>query len=609
MNKLFKIITILSLTILLCMNTNISNATETKDIDYTETLETFDNPERGYYSYLYYNFKVTGNEEPSKYLDGNLVHLRLGIGDFSKKVNGNQDLELSEDMLNMLDTILKKIKSNGGTAIVRFAYDNFDGDEDLEPSLEMILKHIKQICPVLTENKDAISYIELGFFGPWGEMHSSEICEPENVSQALTVMLENTPEELKIGVRQPKYYVNWAGVDREKLNENITVKGTPAYRVGLFNDGYLGSHSDLGTFENREIEIQWLENQALHTLYGGEVVSTRTSGGNEDIDTINTAEYMSKEAFRTHTTYLNYDYDKKVINAWKDEIYNGEDELYKGQTGYLYITNHLGYRFVLRNSDIKTNIENKKLNVNLGIENVGFANLVNSKKVTLVLKNATKTYEIPTNMDPTTWNSTKLTNINAEIDLPENMEEGEWDAYLRISKYGDLKTDNNYQCIRLANNNIWNETLCANYIGNFLLEKQNTSDEPSDEPEIPDINTTPDDEPEAPDVNTTPDNEPQNPDVNTTPDDKPETPDVNTNPSDKPENPDVNIIPNDEPKNPNINTISNNNFKIDTLPNIALAPTTKKTILPYAGIKQNPIILVMIGLSVISIIYFYKKLK
>ena len=81
----------------------------TLDIDYNESLEDFNNPERGFYTYLYYNFKVTGNEEPSEYLDGNLVHLRLGIGDFSKKVNGNQDLELSEDMLNMLDTILKII--------------------------------------------------------------------------------------------------------------------------------------------------------------------------------------------------------------------------------------------------------------------------------------------------------------------------------------------------------------------------------------------------------------------------------------------------------------------------------------------------------------------
>ena len=66
------------------------------------------------------NFKVSGNELPSghdiyklKILeDENLVHLRLGIGEFSGKVNGDKDLEFSEDMLNMLDTILTTIKNN-----------------------------------------------------------------------------------------------------------------------------------------------------------------------------------------------------------------------------------------------------------------------------------------------------------------------------------------------------------------------------------------------------------------------------------------------------------------------------------------------------------------
>ena len=143
-----------------------------EEIDYTETLGSFDNPERGFYTYYYYNFKVKDNENfKEQYLKGNLIHLRLGIGAFSGKVNKDKDIELSDEMLNTFDAMLKKIKENGATAIVRFAYDNFEGDENLEPSLDMILKHIEQISPVLTENKDVISYVELGFFGPWGEIN------------------------------------------------------------------------------------------------------------------------------------------------------------------------------------------------------------------------------------------------------------------------------------------------------------------------------------------------------------------------------------------------------------------------------------------------------
>lgn len=236
-----------------------TNNLKTQEIDYTETIENFNNPERGFYDHFPYKFSVTDNKPINSKLSANLIHLRLDIGEFSKAVNGKEDLELSQEMLDTFDAMLKKIKSNGGTAIVRFAYDEFRGKANLEPSLDMILRHIEQISSVITENKDVISYVELGFFGPWGEMHTSDISTPENVTKALNVMLDNTPEEIKIGVRQPKYYVDFANIDRAKLNENITVKGTKEYRVGLFNDGYLGSHSDLGTFADREIEISWLE--------------------------------------------------------------------------------------------------------------------------------------------------------------------------------------------------------------------------------------------------------------------------------------------------------------------------------------------------------------
>ncbi len=596
MKKLLNVfITLLLLfSILLCTSIN-SNAISTKEIDYTETLETFDNPERGFYSHLRYNFKVSGNEVPKDYrLEGNLLHLRLGIGDFSGKVNGDKDLELSEDMLNMFDTILKKIKSNGGTAIVRFAYDNFDGDEDLEPSLDMILTHIKQICPILTQNKDAISYVELGFFGPWGEMHSSKICTPENVTKGINTMLENTPEEIKIGVRQPKYYVHFANVDRAKLNENFTVKGTPEYRVGLFDDGYLGSHSDLGTYENREIEVSWLENQARHTLFGGEVVATR---GSEENDKVNTAEYMSKEAFRTHTTYLNYEYDEDVINSWKDETYNGDDPLYKGKSGYLYITNHLGYRFVLRSSNINQT-ENKKLNLNFDIENVGFANLV-----------------IETPIDATTWNSRETSKINLDITLPDSLEETDYNVYLRLSKYGDLNTDNNYQCIRLANNNIWDESIMANYIGSFTYKEQveNNPDTNTDTPDDPNQNEENNNNNNT--DNNTDNNSSNNIGDNTNNNSSNNTGDnTNNNSSNNTGDNTNNNTSNNTGDNTNNNTNNTHNYNLNDKGNSLNSSNDDTTVssepIPQTGngINQS-FILFLIIINIICSIYFYQKSK
>ncbi len=445
----------------------IQAMTET-DINYQETLDSINNPERGFYVPYGYSFKPENNVLPNQsILKKNLIHLRLGLSAFSKAVNGISDLELTEDMLNTFDYMLKTIQSNGGTAIVRFAYDDFRGTKDLEPSLDMILKHIQQLKPIFEANKDVISYVELGFFGPWGEMHSSKICTTENVSKAIDAMLESVPDNITIGVRQPKYYTSWLSIDRSLLNQNITQKGTKAYRVGLFNDGYLGSHSDLGTFQNREIEISWLENQARHTFYGGEVVK---SVANET--PINTIEYISKEAFRTHTTYLNSEWNDTVINSWKNSIYNGNDPLYQGKSGYLYIQNHLGYRFVLRESNIKDTSSEEKLEINLKIENVGFANLINDKVVSILLEKDNQKWEIKTNIDATKWNSEEVSVVSIKVDLPENIELGNWKVYLRISQYGDFKIDQNYQCIQLANDNIWNPEIGSNYIGTVTILKK-----------------------------------------------------------------------------------------------------------------------------------------
>ena len=296
-------------------------------------------------------------------------------------------------------------------------------------------------------------------------MHTSKVSSTDNVSKGIDAMLDAVPETIKIGVRTPNYYAKWLGIDRQTLNENITQKGTDAYRVGLFNDGYLGSESDLGTFANREIEVAWLEKQAMHTFYGGEVVANYASK-----TPLNTIEYMSKEAFRTHTTYLNSEWNDKVIKSWKEETYNGDDKLYVGQTGYTYIANHLGYRFVLRKSELVDKVPaNDTLKLKLQIENVGFANLINDKIMSIVLEKDGKTYEIPTNIDATKWNSKEITNVNLQISLPDNIDLGEWKIYLRISQNGDMTTDNNYKCIQLANPNIWEENIGANYIGKVTI--------------------------------------------------------------------------------------------------------------------------------------------
>ncbi len=608
-----KILIVVLIVVLIFVGNNYFKEVKAQEIDYTETIENFDNPERGFYSHFPYSFSVTDNKPINSKLSANLIHLRLDIGAFSKAVNGKEDLELSEEMLDTFDAMLKKIKSNGGTAIVRFAYDGFRGTANLEPSLDMILRHIEQLCPVFNENQDTIAYIELGFFGPYGEMHTSKISSPENVSKALDVMLDNTVDKIKIGVRTPNYYVKWLGIDRANIDENITQEGTREYRVGLFNDGYLGSESDLGTFANREKEITWLETQAKHTLYGGEVVA------NYGKEPINTIEYISQEGFRTHTTYLNSDWNDKVIKSWKEAIYNGEDELYKGQSGYLYVANHLGYRFVLRDSEIQETAEQEgKANIKLDIENVGFGNLINEKVATIVLEKDDKRYEIKTELKPTKWNSRETTKINYTINIPDNIEVGKWKMYLRISQYGEMEQDDNYLCIRLANNNIWDEEIGANYIGSInIVEKQEEQEE--QEPSVkPDENQTiePSEDQDEPTNPVEDENKPS--DSNDDEDEPTDSEDDENKPTDS-EKDKNKPVDSDEQQKPSKDTeskqennkeqnISGNkeNNKKDN--NTKLDNTTSDKAIPQTGQKMyiiEGLIVIFVCLSII----FYKKSK
>ena len=93
-------------------------------------------------------------------------------------------------MLEDLDKIFNAIDEAGACIIPRFAYTFKSSDKETgwsnlnrEAEMSMILRHIEQFTPLLNKYKHMITAVECGLFGPWGEMHSSEITKnPENFS-------------------------------------------------------------------------------------------------------------------------------------------------------------------------------------------------------------------------------------------------------------------------------------------------------------------------------------------------------------------------------------------------------------------------------------------
>lgn len=386
-----------------------------QSIDTTDAMATLENFDRGFYTPQVLHLKPSGGK-PIEKPYGKLLHLRAEISEFSSNAwlsidttGGKRDTirgvsqDLTEDALNVLQQTFDNIRSFGGHVIVRICYDPwYNGRSNVTPAHEWVLKHVEQLAPVLSKNTDVIVALEMGMHGAYGEMHSDTSITYDRVAEAVNLMLRNTPLELKILTRTGNYsakvlgFDNWGvdfHIDGEKFAEIAKAKGDTMYRVGMFNDGYLGTQYDYGTWGAdcktsicREEGVAWLEKYSINTPYGGEALTTASG-----YEVINTPEFLAYEGFRTHTSYLNIQWNNNLIDSWKKTPFKQKDFDYDparvdSLSGFKYVNDHLGYRFVLRESWLSDTVgADGILRAKLRIQNVGFGNLTWNAPVKLAV--------------------------------------------------------------------------------------------------------------------------------------------------------------------------------------------------------------------------------
>lgn len=412
------------------------------------------NPDCGFYQPLSFSLKSDGIKYSLKgYLErNNLLHLRMNLSAFKESA-------LTTEALNDLDKLLSELRENSVNAIIRFAYDGFNGYKDVEAPMNLILRHIEQIGSVIKNHSDVLTAVEVGMIGPWGEMHSSAIATKDNFNALIAAWLKNTDSTTPILARRPRMIADYLGINVKELGDRIAQKDTDEYRLGVFNDGYLGSANDLGTYVNRDIEVKWLSNQAAHTPFGGEV----TIPGSE-YNKINFAAY---EMFLTHTSYLNEFWNDKVIAEWKNTIYDenaGTDVKYYGKTAYEYIRDHMGYRFTI--SDIALPIKpDKNIKMKFNITNDGFGNLLKNKTCELLFVGKDKTYISPINIDPMQWYTGNTYTIETTVN--PILSSDNYTVYLRMRD--PQQSDIPRYCVAFANGR-YNFDIQANELGTISID-------------------------------------------------------------------------------------------------------------------------------------------
>ncbi len=456
-------------------------------LDYTESVETINNPGAGYTSPLWYYCGpgTTAVKNPT----GNVILMLVDLGPFSCGVNGTTDdagnytegtdYDLDDTFFNSLRGTFDNCRRNGCTIALRFRYDS-NGKNNPEPAtFDQVLHHIQQIKDngLLEDYKDILMFVETGFVGAWGEQWGGKYTSLEYKAQLVDAMLDCVPEEIPITVRTPNIFTTWAGITIDELADYVAEPGSDAARIGMYNDGYMGSDTDLGTYSNRPATTAWMNHQMLHTYYGGEF------SGNLDwakkYDTY-LPENAIPEMYQTHLSYIN----SNIYQLYKDytfgEAYDVEgvdNSAYYGQTVFQFIRDHLGYRFVVRKAEHSDTVkQGETLQLNMSVENTGFANPIRSQKAELLLEKDGNYIQTEVDIDTRTWLSCSVTDTALSVKLPGDIAAGDWNIYLRMSVGNQNIQESNMRTVHFANHDVWNSSLGANYMGTVTVSENDDAD-------------------------------------------------------------------------------------------------------------------------------------
>ena len=468
----------------------LTNVTAMKDsgISYDESLETINNPGAGYTQTIWAGCKP--GKTPVYDPTGNIVLFFIDIGAFSSGINEEKiDYDLDESFFESWRKTFQNARNNGCMIALRFRYDAVGADNPEPATFEQVLRHIQQIkdSGILDEYADILAYVESGLVGKWGEQHGGKYTSLNYKVKVLDAMLDCVPSPVPVTVRTPDIFAKWVGIERKNLAEYHSIPGSDAARVGLYDDGYMGSDSDLGTYSDRAAETAWLGNQTVRSYFGGEF------SGNLDwakkYDTY-LPENAIPEMYNTHLSYINCN----IYQLYKDYIFSTDNDIspsdivyqpfdddtvtetvfdhsaYYGQTVFKFIRDHIGYRFVLRKSELSESVQQGgELDIHFKVENTGFANPVPDVKAELLLERDGNFMRTDVDIDANQWRSCTVVSELISAKLPDSLPAGEWNAYLKLSMGNNDIYQTSLRSIRFANKDVWHAALGANYLGSFTV--------------------------------------------------------------------------------------------------------------------------------------------
>ncbi|KUL26801.1 DUF4832 domain-containing protein [Actinoplanes awajinensis] len=325
--------------------------------------------------------------------------------------------------LNLIKADFAAARQAGVKLVLRFAYT---ADDDADAPVARVVKHIRQLAPLLTQNADLITALQAGFVGRWGEWYYTQnfAAWPDR-RKVINALLAATTAPIQ--VRTPEI--------KKRL-----VPAAYAARVGIHDDCFLAGTDDYGTFP-ADTDFAWMAAQSPSMLVGGETCEPSDRSGWAS---------ASSELAAYHWTYLNPSFNTDVLTSW-------------GADGLAEASRRLGYRLSLVSAAAPSTVKvNGAVTVRLTLTNQGYAAPAQKRPVRLVLSGPiTQSVMIPA--DVRTWAPGKTVSLTVSFTAPSKA--GAYDLALSLPDPSTRLAATPAYAIRLANPDTWNPDTGTNPLG------------------------------------------------------------------------------------------------------------------------------------------------
>lgn len=384
---------------------------------------------------------------------------------------GDAESPISQSFLDDFQADLNLCRSAGFKIIPRFNYIWEPGETNLDPSTDVIIKHIEQIKPYLYDNQDVIVFLEAGFVGAYGEWNKSFRNYIDNYSLQLkndgilirNALLSALPPQRFLVVR----YMYWHKMYfwPEPLKEDEAFSQRPQARIGYHHDYIMQSPGwDAPDCESCPDYKEMHEYYVQDTKW---VPSTGEpcAGGGGSTYYIHNNPCPQLRAIHISTLINNacIDYDFWKSKPWYNEL-----------------TRDLGYRLGVKTLVLNPFAEQGKfLDLKLEISNIGYAAPFNKRIFEIILRSQETGETFRTDVteagghktDPRYW-LTGDHEIELAIPIPTTLKNGKYDLILNFPDPALSLYHRPEYSIRLANEEMWEPETGYNILFRELVIKK-----------------------------------------------------------------------------------------------------------------------------------------